>query len=332
TSQGKQKGNSINIDDSQLPAEVNVKYYYPASFLKPKMLPVVGSSSWKYGTGGTGTDIVITNAVITDFTMSATQITQAQYEYVFPDRGGLNSSAGGNNFACSTDPDYSPSSSKPAEMINWYAAIAYCNKLSKKESKKPCYSVTVSGVEVDWANLTYANIPGNSTNNADWDAATCDFTADGYRLPTEWEWEYAARGGTNVREWEYSGSAAIGGSADISDIAWYWDNVGHTAGNADYGTHPVGALAANDLGLYDMSGNVYEWCWNWDNAIYDGSSSGTPFSTPTGNAVGSGGGSSSRVLRGGGWSDDVSGCRVSRRFKHTPYYRGNGSGFRVVCR
>jgi formylglycine-generating enzyme required for sulfatase activity len=188
------------------------------------------------------------------------------------------------------------------------------------EGKGPVY--TVSSVS-NWLELKYTtDIP--STTDAKWDAVTCDFTADGYRLPTEWEWEYAARGGTNVREWEYSGSVTIG------DVAWYWDN---SYVDNKYSTRPVGTLGANDLGLFDMSGNVCEWCWNKGDATFDGSSSGTPFSTPTGDAVVSTGYSSNyRVIRGGSWEYDADYCLVSYRNSSYPYNRYGRYGFRVVCR
>ncbi|MDR1371978.1 MAG: formylglycine-generating enzyme family protein [Dysgonamonadaceae bacterium] len=310
TPQGKQTSNVFDFKTTRTVSEITVKYYYPPAFLKPKMLPVAGSSSWKYGESNTPTTVTIP-----DLQWSETEITQAQFEAVFTDRGGLAYSAGGNNFACSTNPNYAPSSSKPAEMISWYDAIAYCNKLSAMEGKELCYAV--SGVS-DWLNLKYTDIPGNSTNNANWDAATCNFTKNGYRLPTSSEWEYAARGGSvRTADYTYSGSSTIG------DVAWYWGDIDQTSGNTGYGTHPVGGLKDNELGLYDMSGNVWEWCWNWYDETF-------PQATPTGSTASTG--SSYRVLRGGSWLDDASNCRVSNRGYNYPYSRLNRYGFRVVCR
>ena len=140
-------------------------------------------------------------------------------------------------------------------------------------------------------------------------------TGKSYRLPTEAEWEYAARGGNQSQGYEYSGSNTIG------DVAWYWDNIpSQSSGNSGYGTQTVGGKAPNELGIYDMSGNVWEWCGDW----YASYSSGAQ-NNPTGPAEGSG-----RVLRGGDWSSSAFGCRVAYRAYMSPGSRGYGGGFRVV--
>ncbi|MDR1372472.1 MAG: formylglycine-generating enzyme family protein, partial [Dysgonamonadaceae bacterium] len=327
TSQGKQKGNSINIDDSQLPAEVNVKYYYPASFLKPKMLPVEGNNgvAWHHTDATTTT----TTAAIPDLNMSETPITQAQFEYVFPDRAAVTTigynQPSYNYFSCSTNTNYAPSSAKPADMINWYDAIAYCNKLSAMEGKELCYAV--SGVD-DWLHLAYTSIPSETEEN--WDAATCNFTKNGYRLPTSSEWEYAARGGTANTSPVYSGSTYSDSGDDteaLDTVGWYNGNNIGNSGTVTYGTKAVKTKVANAFGLYDMSGNVCEWCWNWGNE-----EGGYPIATPTGDPVASTG-SSARVRRGGSWSNSANLCRVSsRNISGIPYIRNNSDGFRVVCK
>ncbi|MDY5123065.1 MAG: chitobiase/beta-hexosaminidase C-terminal domain-containing protein [Treponema sp.] len=131
----------------------------------------------------------------------------------------------------------------PVNYVNWYAAIAYCNKLSLKENLTPCYSV--SGV-TDWENLAYSSIPTSS--NSTWNALTYDKEADGYRLPTEAEWEWLARGGENY---------TYAGSNTVDDVAWYTTNTNDT------GSREVKTKQANGYGLYDMSGNVWEWCYDW---------------------------------------------------------------------
>ena len=186
----------------------------------------------------------------------------------------------------------------PVNYVSWYDAIAYCNKLSIKEGLTPCYKVE----GVDFAALEYSSIP-SSENNEKWDAATCDFTANGYRLSTEAEWEYLARCGEN---YEYAGSNTVG------DVAWYRLNLN------DSGTRDVKTKQVNGYGLYDMSGNVYEWCWDW----YGGIDSTT-------DAAGSASGSD-RVRRGGSWYSYAYYCTVSSRSNSSPYDREDYYGLRVV--
>jgi formylglycine-generating enzyme required for sulfatase activity len=133
-------------------------------------------------------------------------------------------------------------------------------------------------------------------------------TGKKYRLPTEAEWEYAARGGKKSRNYKYSGSNSI------DEVAWYWDN-------SDHITHPVGTKSPNELGIYDMSGNVWEWCSDWFG--YYSSNSRT---NPTGPTTGSG-----RIFRGGCWGGDGSDCCVSRRYYLMPDFLFNNLGFRLAC-
>ncbi|MFN2189070.1 MAG: formylglycine-generating enzyme family protein, partial [Candidatus Promineifilaceae bacterium] len=118
----------------------------------------------------------------------------------------------------------------PASGVDWYDAAAYCNWLSEKAGLIPCYS---GGGKV----------------------TKCDFQAGGYRLPTEAEWEFAARGGTKSQGYLYSGSD------DADEVGWH-------VGNSDGYTHPVGQKQPNELGIYDMSGNRWEWCWDWFGSDY----------------------------------------------------------------
>ena len=222
------------------------------------------------------------------------EITQAEYEKY-----------------CSYTGSNSPSSSYgdgdnyPAYYVSWYDALVYCNKRSIAEGLTPCYSIKDSTNPEEWGELPTAwDDPLCDT----WDVATCDFNANGYRLPTEAEWEYAARAGDNtVDSLTYSGTSDVN---KLGDYAWYYDNSDNTR-------HEVGTKKPNAYGLYDMSGNVDEWCWNWLTDSYDTTTEGG--SDPTGASAGF-----SRVLRGGAI------CAVSRRNGAGPIHCDGCLGFRVV--
>lgn len=166
----------------------------------------------------------------------------------------------------------------PVHSVNWYHVVKFCNARSEMEGRTPVY--TVGGA-----------VYRSGENN---DVAV-NAAASGYRLPTDAEWEYAARGGTQSQVYTYSGGN------DVNTVAWYYDNSGGSI-------HAVGTKAENELGLHDMSGNVWEWCFDWLPS-YVGSD---------------------RVIRGGGWGGLASYCRVA--YRHD-YYPGGGwsyVGFRAV--
>jgi sulfatase modifying factor 1 len=178
----------------------------------------------------------------------------------------------------------------PVVLVSWYDSVEYCNWRSNQEGLGPCY--TIRGENV-----------------------SCDFSADGYRLPTEAEWEYAAKGGPAA------GGLALNevyaGSAELHGVAWY-------SGNSGGKTHPVGQKKANALGLYDMAGNVWEWCWDWYAAEYPG---GSPSADPSGAPSGD-----HRVNRGGGWNNDGPGFRSANRAYEPPDKRYRSLGFRLLRR
>ena len=165
---------------------------------------------------------------------------------------------------------------RPATDVSWYQCLKWCNARSEKEGLRPVYKIDTAIYRT-----------GNSV-------PTVDATANGYRLPSEKEWEFAARGGAKTHGYEYSGSN------DINAVAWYTSNSGG-------GAKDVATKQPNELGLSDMSGNVWEWC-------FDG-------------LAGSG---SYRVRRGGSWNYEALYCRVADRYDPIPAYTYNVIGFRVA--
>lgn len=194
---------------------------------------------------------------------------------------------------------------RPVETVSWFNAIEYCNRRSIQEGLTPCYTYndgTDHGTNPDnWPS-------GWNTNNNNHTNVSCNWTANGYRLPTEMEWMFAAKGGNQSQGYTYSGSY------DVNAVAWYEGN------NNPWGTKDVGLKDPNELGTFDMSGNVWEWCWD----IWGTYPSGNQ-SNPTGPASGS-----YRVLRGGGWLSYASYCTVSDRYYADATVSVIDVGFRVV--
>lgn len=219
-----------------------------------------------------------------------------------------------------SEPEYSSGTTDPVQTLSWYHAIAFCNKLSIAEGLTPAY--TVSGV--NFSTLTYSQIP--TTANSAWNDARCDWSANGYRLPTEMEWMWAAMGASrDSRRGAMNGGVNVSGyskkfagegmGGNKIDYAWFDDNAGGK-------TRPVGTKKPNELGLYDMSGNVWEWCWDWWGFYPSGSLNnyrGTDASTLH-----------PRVVHGGSFGDLASALAVASRTYGIPQNLYDGYGFRVV--
>ena len=190
--------------------------------------------------------------------------------------------------------DGSQDATHPVTGINWYDAVKWCNALSEMEGRTPCYYTSS-------AQTTMYRSDDKDIQN-DW----VKWNADGYRLPTEAEWEYACRAGTTTK---YS----FGNSINSSD-ANYDQN--------ENGTTPIGLYSPNNWGLYDMHGNVWEWCWDWyDSSYYDNSSSNNPRGPSAG---------SRRVIRGGSWYYSAGYLLSAYRDYGIPDRNGIGIGFRPV--
>jgi formylglycine-generating enzyme required for sulfatase activity len=202
-------------------------------------------------------------------------------------------------------------SDDPMVMVSWYGAAAYCNWRSQQEGYQSLYDLS----DPNWP---------------------CDFSKHGYRLPTEAEWEYAARGGEHSPYYRFPWGDTISHSqANYRSSAEYPYDVSPTGSyhpDWDDGispiTAPVGIFSANGYGLYDMTGNVWEWCNDWWSETYYSES---PYDNPTGPATGT-----CLVIRGGSWLNDALGCRVAAHVYggidgfYGPGVRFNCVGFRLV--
>jgi formylglycine-generating enzyme required for sulfatase activity len=225
---------------------------------------------------------------VSDFYIGKSEVTQKQWADVMGD-----------------NPSGFKGEDRPVERVSWYDAIEYCNARSMKENLKPYY--TIDKETMDTKNK-------NENDNVKW-TVTINEDANGYRLPTAEEWEYAASGGQKSENFTYSGSN------NPDEVAWYWMNAGEKPLTGDWNwpaiennrnqTKPVGQQKPNELGIYDMSGNVREWCWDWH------SHPETPDNTW-------------RVSKGGGWVSSVNTEEISYPGKFDANGLGPDQGLRVV--
>ena len=210
-----------------------------------------------------------------DYLMMRTEVTQKQWQIIM-----------GNN------PSNFEGDDLPVENVSWIDAVVFCNKLSEKEGLKPCYSYKGNSNVEEWKFLKEEL---SNWTDKKWkkfnESLVCDSNANGYRLPTVEEWQYAARGGQNYK---YSGSDKL------YEVGWY-------SGNSGKKTHLVALKTPNGYGLHDMSGNVWEWCWD---------------SYPNN--------SGKRYNCGGGWFNDAYYCGVGDMVWSDAYRVGKYLGFRIV--
>ncbi|MDR0543213.1 MAG: formylglycine-generating enzyme family protein, partial [Dysgonamonadaceae bacterium] len=220
--------------------------------------------------GGT-TSLNSTNVTLSDFSIGKYEVTQALWLAVMGSHNSTQNYGSGNNY-----PEY---------YVSWNAIVGTGSTTG--------YTVNGVAYKTDGYCYKLSQLVGGGKQ---------------FRLPTEAEWEYAAKGGQQTHNYTYSGSNTAG------DVAWVYENSGNI-------THPVGQKAANELGIYDMSGNVWEWCSDWYGSTYP---SGT--NNPTGATSGS-----DRVRRGGSWDSDAAGAAVSNRLSGTPGSSYGILGFRLAC-
>ena len=252
----------------------------PAPPAPSGMVSIVGGTFQMGSTVAFSNEVPEHSVTVSAFYMDTTEVTQANY-----------------NSLMGVNPSYSTGDSlRPVEQVTWFDAVLYCNARSKRDGKDTVYSYT-----------SITGTPGNGCT--DLSGLTITMTKNGYRLPTEAEWEYACRAGTTTDY--YWGADTIG------NYAWYSSNSGST-------TQPVAGNLANGFGLYDMSGNVWEWCNDWYSVSYY---SVSPSTDPTGPTSGS-----SRVERGGSAGNNVDALRSAYRNYDAPTYKFRAVGFRCVGR
>jgi formylglycine-generating enzyme required for sulfatase activity len=227
--------------------------------------------------GGHDDEKPVHSVTVSDFYLSNHEVTFAEYaEYCNAEGKSLPADRGWGQ------------GNRPVIKVSWNDAVAYCNWKSEQSGLQKVYTISGSNVKADW-------------------------DANGYRLPTEAEWEYAARSRGKKEKWA--------GTSTESELSKYSNDEG-TDDGYEY-TAPVKSFRANDLGLYDMSGNVWEWCWDWFDSDYYASSKNA--SNPTGPGTGS-----YRVLRGGSWNYTPRYCRAADRDIRGPTIRNDGVGFRLA--
>jgi len=240
-----------------------------------------------------------------------TEVTQGQYATV----------TGWNPSSYAADCD----DTCPVETVSWYDTVAYANELSSQSGLSPCYTLSdiicAGGANVGTnalgcMNATQTNIDSATVSVTGGSAYACT----GYRLPTESEWEYAARAGTNTAF--FSGTIT---NVECNPIDANLDSIGWYCGNADSTPHSVAGKTPNAFGLYDMSGNVEEWVWDWYQAAYPSGTTVLPAVDPQGPSSGL-----SRVGRGGIWSFYAVYCRSGDRYDSHPGITKDYRGFRLV--
>lgn len=263
-----------------------------------RLVTVSGGMFWMQETDREGRPVGSSRiTAVEDFAISRTEVTWAAWQLVRGWAVAHGYDLEGVGAACGDE--------FPVHSVNWYDAVKWCNARSEKEGLRPVYRTSASGAVYRSGQLDLSSL------DVDW-------LGDGYRLPTEAEWEFAASGGLESLGNSYSGSARP------DDVAWSWEN---TAGMgcallAGHGPQPVALKEPNELGLYDMSGNLWEWVWD-RHAPLPAEAAINPRGPEEGDL---------RVVRGESWGGNAANARTSTRASGQPHERNYLTGLRVVRR
>ena len=292
---------------NQFSAGMKVKVTAGDTPLPPAGMVLIPAGSFQMGDSfgeGSSDELPVHTVYVSAFFMDKHEVTKALWDEVA-------SWAASNGYDMNALSASGKAVNHPAFNVTWYECAKWCNARSQKEGLTPCYTVG-----------------GAVYKTGDTDSVSCNFSASGYRLPTQAEWEKAARGGLSGKRFpwgdtinhsqaNYYSSSSF--AYDVSPTRGYHPN--YSNGVSPY-TAPVGSFAANGYGLYDMAGNVAEWCWDW---YLSGYYSSSPASDPRGPASGS-----YRYIRGGHWLLSADMCRSANGNLGTPGTAISLVGFRTA--
>lgn len=280
----------INFNDGTLTEDIDFAEIVNMQIVDSTMVFVQGGTFEMGSSDGDTDELPVHSVTLGDFFIGKYEITQSEWAEYMPTRAY----------------NYGRGDNYPVYDVSYYDILIYCNKRSNAEGITPCYNIGGSIDPDDWGAIP-------QEIDSIWDAVECNWAANGYRMPTEAEWEYAARGGIYWNDhYQYSGNDSI------DYVAWYLGNFN----DPTYGCKQVGTKLPNQLGIYDMTGNVWERVWDWySNTYYSTSPEDNPHGPESGSVT---------ICRGGCWEIDALYCRNANRARGDTWGISYRVGFRIA--